>query len=57
MSREDVELQILEHLRNLRLELASLHEKVDALAAKLDAATEGDGWDDDDDDDDDDDEA
>jgi hypothetical protein len=54
MSREDVELQLLEHLRALRLELASLHEKVDALAQKLDAATTGDGWDDDDDDDDDD---
>jgi hypothetical protein len=56
MSREDVELQILEHLRSLRLELASLHEKVDALAAKLDAATDGDGWDDDDEDDEDDEE-
>jgi hypothetical protein len=50
MSREDVELQILEHLRSLRMELATLHEKVDALAAKLDAATGGDGWDDDEDD-------
>jgi hypothetical protein len=53
MSREDVELQILDHLRALRQEMTALHEKVDALAARLDAATEGDGWDDDDDDDDD----
>ena len=56
MSREDVELQILDHLRALRGEMAALHEKIDALSAKLDAATEGDGWDDDDDDDEDDDE-
>jgi hypothetical protein len=55
MSREDVELQLLDHLRNLRLEMASLHAKIDALAAKLDAPTRGDGWDDDADDKDDDD--
>jgi len=33
MSREDVELQILEHLRALRQEVAALHEKIDAVAA------------------------
>ena len=42
MSREDVELQILEHLRALRQEVAALHEKVDALALAVRAAPEAD---------------
>jgi hypothetical protein len=48
MSREDVELQILEHLRALRQEVGSLHGKLDALAARL-APPPADRWDDDDD--------
>ncbi len=42
MSREDAELQILEHLRALRQEVAALHQKVDRLGARSDDAATGD---------------
>jgi hypothetical protein len=44
---DDPQARILEHLRALRLEVASLHEKIDALTARLEDAIEGDGEDDD----------
>jgi hypothetical protein len=38
---DDVTLQMMEHLRSLRLEVAALHEKIDVLAARLEDAIEG----------------
>jgi hypothetical protein len=44
---DDTQLQIMEHLRALRLEMASLHAKIDALTARFEDAIEGDAEDDD----------
>jgi hypothetical protein len=39
---DDTQLQIMEHLRALRQEMRLMHEKIDALAARLEDAIEGD---------------
>jgi hypothetical protein len=39
---DDAQRRIMEHLEALRLDMASLHEKIDALTARLEDAIEGD---------------